>query len=96
LISTILDQLVHFVEKRPFRVTSAKRTAVPCFLGPPVGDGIFSLPGDLAGSHGIVCLGSWWPYGNRQFGSFSRAGQTTNQLEAEDVVGFVRRKKHQA
>jgi peroxiredoxin len=42
---------------------------------PLVGGGTLSLPGDLAGSYGVVLVyrGSWCPYCNAQLGAFSRA-----------------------
>src|SRR5436309_9121014 len=40
---------------------------------PAVGGGTISLPGDLAGSYGVVLIyrGSWCPYCNAQLASFS-------------------------
>jgi peroxiredoxin len=42
---------------------------------PAVGGGTISLPGDLAGSYGVVLIyrGSWCPYCNAQLAAFSRA-----------------------
>lgn len=42
---------------------------------PAVGGGTISLPGDLAGSFGVVLIyrGSWCPYDNAQLASFSHA-----------------------
>lgn len=43
-----------------------------------VGGGSLSLPGDLAGSYGVVLVyrGSWCPYCNAQLAAFSRAAET--------------------
>lgn len=45
---------------------------------PAVGGGTISLPGDLAGSFGVVLIyrGSWCPYCNAQLAGFARAHDT--------------------
>jgi len=47
----------------------------PVLEVPAVGGGMISLPGDLAGSYGVVLMyrGSWCPCCNAQLGAFSRA-----------------------
>jgi peroxiredoxin len=49
---------------------------------PAVGGGTMSLPGDLAGSYGVVLIyrGSWCPYCNAQLAAFSRALDTLTEL----------------
>lgn len=49
---------------------------------PAVGGGTISLPGDLAGSFGVVLFyrGSWCPYCNAQLASFSRAKDKLDEL----------------
>ena len=47
----------------------------PAISAPKVGGGTVSLPGDLAGSFGVVLFyrGSWCPYCNAQLSRFERA-----------------------
>jgi peroxiredoxin len=47
----------------------------PSLEVPAAGGGTISLPGDLAGSYGVVLIyrGSWCPYCNAQLAAFSRA-----------------------
>jgi len=49
--------------------------AFPALTIDAVGGGTISLPGDLAGSFGVVLIyrGSWCPYCNAQLAGFSRA-----------------------
>jgi peroxiredoxin len=49
---------------------------------PAVGGGTISLPGDLAGSYGVVLIyrGSWCPYCNAQLAAFSRAAGALTEL----------------
>ena len=60
----------------------------PSLSVPAVGGGIISLPGDLAGSYGIVLVyrGSWCPYCNAQLASFSRASERLAELGAKVVA----------
>lgn len=53
-----------------------------------VGGGTISLPGDLAGSYGVILIyrGSWCPYCIAQLGTFSRALDTLGQLNVEVVA----------
>jgi len=55
---------------------------------PAVGGGMISLPGDLAGSYGVVLIyrGSWCPYCNAQLGAFSRAVDTLSEVGAKVVA----------
>ena len=55
---------------------------------PAVGGGTLSLPGDLAGSYGVILIyrGSWCPYCNAQLGSFSRALDTLSELNVKVVA----------
>jgi peroxiredoxin len=53
-----------------------------------VGGGMLSLPGDLAGSYGIVLIyrGSWCPYCNAQLAAFSRAQGALEEVNARVVA----------
>lgn len=53
-----------------------------------VGGGTISLPGDLAGSFGVVLFyrGSWCPYCNAQLAAFSRAANTLAELGVKVVA----------
>ena len=53
-----------------------------------VGGGMLSLPGDLAGSYGIVLIyrGSWCPYCNAQLAAFSRAQGALHEVNARVVA----------
>lgn len=53
-----------------------------------VGGGTLSLPGDLAGSYGIVLIyrGSWCPYCNAQLAAFSRAQGALEEVDARVVA----------
>ena len=55
---------------------------------PAVGGGTIALPGDLAGSFGVVLIyrGSWCPYCNAQLASFSRAGDKFAKLDVKVVA----------
>jgi peroxiredoxin len=55
---------------------------------PAVGGGTISLPGDLAGSYGVILIyrGSWCPYCNAQLGAFSRALDTLSEVNAKVVA----------
>ena len=60
----------------------------PSLVVPAVGGGTISLPGDLAGSYGVVLIyrGSWCPYCNAQLASFSRAAPMLAGLGAKVVA----------
>jgi peroxiredoxin len=60
----------------------------PVLEVPAVGGGMISLPGDLAGSYGVVLMyrGSWCPYCNAQLGAFSRAVDTLSEVGAKVVA----------
>ncbi|TVS83033.1 peroxiredoxin family protein [Mycobacterium helveticum] len=60
----------------------------PVLEVPAVGGGMISLPGDLAGSYGVVLMyrGSWCPYCNAQLGAFSRAVDTLTEVGAKVVA----------
>ena len=53
-----------------------------------VGGGTIALPGDLAGSFGVVLLyrGSWCPYCNAQLAAFSRAHDTLVEIGVKIVA----------
>ena len=53
-----------------------------------VGGGTISLPGDLAGSFGVVLIyrGAWCPYCSAQLGAFSRAGEKLSELGVKVVA----------
>lgn len=53
-----------------------------------VGGGSISLPGDLAGSFGVVLIyrGSWCPFCNAQLAAFSRAADTFAELGIKVVA----------
>ena len=53
-----------------------------------VGGGTISLPGDLAGSYGVVLIyrGSWCPYCNAQLAAFSRASAKFAELGIKVVA----------
>lgn len=53
-----------------------------------VGGGTISLPGDLAGSYGVVLIyrGSWCPYCNAQLAAFSRASAKFAELGIKIVA----------
>jgi peroxiredoxin len=55
---------------------------------PAVGGGTISLPGDLAGSYGVILIyrGSWCPYCIAQLGAFSRALDTLSELNVKVVA----------
>jgi peroxiredoxin len=55
---------------------------------PTVGGGTISLPGDLAGSFGVVLIyrGAWCPYDNAQLASFSRAAVAFAELGIKVVA----------
>ncbi len=55
---------------------------------PAVGGGTISLPGDLAGSYGVVLIyrGSWCPYCNAQLAGFSRAFDALAELGVKVVA----------
>jgi peroxiredoxin len=55
---------------------------------PAVGGGTISLPGDLAGSYGVILIyrGSWCPYCVAQLGAFSRALDTLGELNIKVVA----------
>lgn len=61
----------------------------PALDFPAVGGGTMSLPGDLAGSYGVILIyrGSWCPYCNAQLAAFSRALDTLSELNVK-VVAF--------
>jgi peroxiredoxin len=56
----------------------------PALTVPKVGGGTISLPGDLAGSWGVVLVnrGSWCPFCNTQLSAFQRA---TERLDATGI-----------
>ncbi len=56
---------------------------------PAVGGGSISLPGDLAGSFGVVLVyrGSWCPFCNAQLAAFSRKAEAWADLGVK-VVAF--------
>jgi peroxiredoxin len=53
-----------------------------------VGGGRISLPGDLAGSYGVVLVyrGSWCPYCNAQLAGFARAHAKLAELDIKVVA----------
>ncbi len=53
-----------------------------------VGGGTISLPGDLAGSFGVVLIyrGAWCPYCNTQLSGFARAADTLTELGVKVVA----------
>ncbi|OBI18697.1 peroxiredoxin [Mycobacterium sp. E2462] len=55
---------------------------------PAVGGGTISLPGDLAGSYGVVLIyrGSWCPYCNAQLSAFSRGSDALSEVNAKVVA----------
>lgn len=55
---------------------------------PAVGGGTITLPGDLAGSYGVILIyrGSWCPYCNAQLGAFSRALDTLSEVNVKVVA----------
>jgi len=61
----------------------------PALDVPAVGGGSISLPGDLAGSFGVVLVyrGSWCPFCNAQLAAFSRKADTWAELGVK-VVAF--------
>ncbi|WP_407688954.1 peroxiredoxin family protein [Mycobacterium sp. HUMS_1102779] len=60
----------------------------PALEIPAVGGGTISLPGDLAGSYGVVLIyrGSWCPYCNAQLAAFSRASEALTGLGVKVVA----------
>jgi peroxiredoxin len=60
----------------------------PSLEVPAVGGGTISLPGDLAGSYGVILIyrGSWCPYCNAQLAAFSRALDALTELGAKVVA----------
>lgn len=58
---------------------------------PTVGGGSISLPGDLAGSFGVVLIyrGAWCPYCKGQLAQFSRAADTFEELGIKVVALLV-------
>ena len=60
----------------------------PALQVPAVGGGTISLPGDLAGSYGVVLIyrGSWCPYCNAQLAAFSRAAGPLTELGVKVVA----------
>ncbi len=89
LQSSRLYGLVHFEEGVLVTVRLNNGDIFPVLDIPAVGGGSISLPGDLAGSFGVVLVyrGSWCPYCNAQLTSFARAGSTWNELGVR-VVAF--------
>ncbi|WP_201790723.1 redoxin domain-containing protein, partial [Mycobacterium avium] len=55
---------------------------------PAVGGATISLPGDLAGSYGVILIyrGSWCPYCNAQLAGFSRALDTLSELNVKGIA----------
>jgi len=70
-----------------FRLNNGDR--FPVLDVPAVGGGSISLPGDLAGSFGVVLVfrGSWCPYCTAQLTSFERAASSWAELGVK-VVAF--------
>lgn len=64
------------------------RQPFPGFDVAAVGGGTLSLPGDLAGSYGVILIyrGSWCPYCNAQLGAFSRALDNLTELSVKVVA----------
>jgi peroxiredoxin len=62
--------------------------SLPALALPKVGGGTMSLPGDLAGSYGVVLIyrGSWCPYCNAQLAAFSRALDSLSKLNVKVVA----------
>lgn len=60
----------------------------PDLVLPAVGGGKINLPGDLAGSFGVVLVyrGSWCPYCNAQLASFHRAKGKLDELGVRVVA----------
>jgi peroxiredoxin len=56
---------------------------------PAVGGGTLSLPGDLAGSYGVILIyrGHWCPFCNEQMAAFANASEALAQ-EGIKVVAF--------
>jgi peroxiredoxin len=63
-------------------------TRFPAISAPRVGGGTLSLPGDLAGSFGVVLFyrGSWCPYCNAQLSGFERAKDRLANLGVKVVA----------
>lgn len=61
----------------------------PDLTVPAVGGGTISLPGDLAGSFGVVLIyrGAWCPFCNAQLAAFARAADVFAELGVK-VVAF--------
>lgn len=61
----------------------------PDLMVDAVGGGTISLPGDLAGSYGVVLIyrGSWCPFCNAQLAAFARAADTFAELGVK-IVAF--------
>lgn len=55
---------------------------------PAVGGATISLPGDLAGSYGVILIyrGSWCPYCNAQLAGFSRTLDTLSELNVKVIA----------
>ena len=60
----------------------------PALSAPKVGEGTLSLPGDLAGSFGVVLFyrGSWCPYCNAQLSGFERAKDRLANVSVEGAT----------
>jgi len=56
---------------------------------PAVGGGTLSLPGDLAGSYGVILIyrGHWCPFCNEQMAAFANAAEALSQAGIK-VVAF--------
>ncbi len=61
---------------------------MPALSVPRVGGGTISLPGDLAGSFGVVLIyrGAWCPFCNAQLSGFARAAQIFTELGIKVVA----------
>ncbi len=61
---------------------------LPALSLPRVGGGIITLPGDLAGSFGVVLIyrGAWCPFCNAQLSGFARAAGTFTELGIKVVA----------
>jgi peroxiredoxin len=61
----------------------------PDLIIPAVGGGNLSLPGDLAGSYGVILIyrGHWCPFCNEQMAAFANASEALSQAGIK-VVAF--------
>ncbi len=69
-------------------MTLSNGTIFPTLSLDKVGGGTISLPGELAGSFGVVLAyrGAWCPYCNAQLSAFARAADTLVELGVKVVA----------